>query len=84
MGAKHGQPIEIPVVADTRCVVAFEEGIDFDIERAGNLRSMLFGGERLRLRLLGSDARRELGFFLRSDSKKSCGVKKNQAHIQLL
>ncbi len=37
---------------DTGCVVAFEEGIEFDIERAGNLRSMLFGGEGLFLATL--------------------------------
>jgi uncharacterized protein (AIM24 family) len=37
---------------DTGCIVAFEEGIDFDIERAGNLRSMFFGGEGLFLATL--------------------------------
>ncbi|HYX39591.1 MAG TPA: TIGR00266 family protein [Oligoflexus sp.] len=37
---------------DTGCVVGFEEGIDFSIERAGNLRSMLFGGEGLFLATL--------------------------------
>jgi uncharacterized protein (TIGR00266 family) len=37
---------------DTGCVVAFTSGIDFDIERAGNLRSMLFGGEGLFLATL--------------------------------
>lgn len=30
---------------DTGCVVGFTEGIDFDISKAGNLRSMIFGGE---------------------------------------
>jgi uncharacterized protein (TIGR00266 family) len=30
---------------DSGCVVAFEETISFDIERAGNLKSMVFGGE---------------------------------------
>ena len=30
---------------DTGCVVAFEECIDFNVERSGNLRSMVFGGE---------------------------------------
>jgi uncharacterized protein (TIGR00266 family) len=30
---------------DTGCVVAFEPSLDFDIEAAGNLRSMIFGGE---------------------------------------
>jgi uncharacterized protein (TIGR00266 family) len=37
---------------DTGCVVAFTSGIDFDVERAGNLRSMLFGGEGLFLATL--------------------------------
>jgi uncharacterized protein (TIGR00266 family) len=32
---------------DTGCVVAFEPSLDFDIEAAGNLRSMIFGGEGL-------------------------------------
>ena len=30
---------------DTGCVVAYETGIDFNIERAGGLKSMIFGGE---------------------------------------
>ncbi|MES2744172.1 MAG: TIGR00266 family protein [Bdellovibrionota bacterium] len=37
---------------DTGCVVAFEEGIDFNIERSGKLKSMLFGGEGLFLATL--------------------------------
>jgi uncharacterized protein (TIGR00266 family) len=37
---------------DTGCVVAFTPGVDFDIERAGNLRSMLFGGEGMFLATL--------------------------------
>ena len=32
---------------DTGCVVGFEPGIDFSIESAGNLKSMIFGGEGL-------------------------------------
>lgn len=32
---------------DTGCIVAFTEGLDYDIERAGNLKSMFFGGEGL-------------------------------------
>ena len=32
---------------DTGCLVAFTEGIDYDIQRAGNLKSMFFGGEGL-------------------------------------
>jgi uncharacterized protein (TIGR00266 family) len=32
---------------DTGCIVAFESTIDYNIERAGNLKSMIFGGEGL-------------------------------------
>ncbi|MAT39520.1 MAG: TIGR00266 family protein [Ectothiorhodospiraceae bacterium] len=37
---------------DTGCIVAFDEGIDYSIERAGNLKSMFFGGEGLFLATL--------------------------------
>ena len=37
---------------DTGCIVAFESTIDYDIERAGNLKSMIFGGEGLFLATL--------------------------------
>jgi len=37
---------------DTGCVVAFTQGIDFDVARAGNLKSMVFGGEGLFLATL--------------------------------
>ncbi|TAF67003.1 MAG: TIGR00266 family protein [Cytophagales bacterium] len=37
---------------DTGCVVAFEPQINFDIQRAGNLKSMFFGGEGLFLATL--------------------------------
>jgi len=30
---------------DTGCVVAYTPDVDFDIERAGNVKSMIFGGE---------------------------------------
>lgn len=40
------------IKVDTGCVVAFDEGIDFDIEMAGNLKSMFFGGEGLFLATL--------------------------------
>lgn len=38
---------------DTGCIVAFTLGIDYDIERAGNLKSIFFGGEGLFLATLG-------------------------------
>lgn len=37
---------------DTGCLVAFTEGIEYDIERAGGLKSMFFGGEGLFLATL--------------------------------
>lgn len=37
---------------DTGCIVAFTNGIDYSIEKAGNLKSMVFGGEGLFLATL--------------------------------
>jgi uncharacterized protein (TIGR00266 family) len=37
---------------DTGCIVGFEPSIDYNIEQAGNLRSMVFGGEGLFLATL--------------------------------
>ncbi|MEL6713068.1 MAG: TIGR00266 family protein [Planctomycetota bacterium] len=37
---------------DTGCLVAFTEGVDYDIQRAGGLKSMFFGGEGLFLATL--------------------------------
>ncbi len=37
---------------DTGCLVGFTDGIDYNIERAGNLKSMIFGGEGLFLATL--------------------------------
>ena len=37
---------------DTGCLVAFTEGIEYNIERAGSLKSMFFGGEGLFLATL--------------------------------
>ncbi len=37
---------------DTGCVVAYESGISFDVQRAGSLKSMIFGGEGLFLATL--------------------------------
>ena len=37
---------------DTGCIVAFEEGINYDIQRAGNLKSMFLGGEGMFLATL--------------------------------
>ncbi|MGB0867512.1 MAG: TIGR00266 family protein [Granulosicoccaceae bacterium] len=37
---------------DTGCLAAFTSGVEYDIERAGNLKSMVFGGEGLFLATL--------------------------------
>ena len=37
---------------DTGCLAAFTSNVDYDIERAGNLKSMVFGGEGLFLATL--------------------------------
>lgn len=40
------------VLVDTGCVVGFTSGVNYDIQRAGNLKSMFFGGEGLFLATL--------------------------------
>jgi uncharacterized protein (AIM24 family) len=37
---------------DTGCLAAFSQGIEYNIQRAGNLKSMVFGGEGLFLATL--------------------------------
>ncbi|MAT14319.1 MAG: TIGR00266 family protein [Planctomyces sp.] len=44
----EGQTLRV----DTGCLVGFTEGIDYDIQRAGNLKSMILGGEGLFLATL--------------------------------
>ncbi len=44
----HGDTLRV----DTGCLVAFTPGIKYDIARAGNLKSMVFGGEGLFLATL--------------------------------
>lgn len=44
----EGQTLRV----DTGCIVGFTQGIDYSIERAGNLKSMFFGGEGLFLATL--------------------------------
>ncbi len=39
----HGGTLRV----DTGCLVAFQPSVDYNIERAGNLKSMVFGGEGL-------------------------------------
>ncbi len=45
------------IMIDTGCIVAFESGITYDIQRAGNLKSMIFGGEGLFLATLQGTGR---------------------------
>lgn len=40
------------LMVDTGCLVAFTKGVNYNIERAGNLKSMVFGGEGLFLATL--------------------------------
>ena len=40
------------VRVDTGCIAAFTAGINYEIERAGSLKSMVFGGEGLFLATL--------------------------------
>jgi len=40
------------LLVDTGCLVAFTQGIEYDIQQAGNLKSMFFGGEGLFLATL--------------------------------
>ncbi len=40
------------LLVDTGCLAAFTQGIDYSIQRAGNLKSMVFGGEGLFLATL--------------------------------
>ena len=42
---------------DTGCLVAFEPGVAYSIERAGNLKSMVFGGEGIFLATLQGSGR---------------------------
>jgi uncharacterized protein (TIGR00266 family) len=42
---------------DTGCIVAFEATIDYDIQRSGSMKSMLFGGEGLFLATLRGTGR---------------------------
>ncbi|MDY0019006.1 MAG: TIGR00266 family protein [Anaerolineae bacterium] len=49
----QGEKIKV----DTGCIVAFESTINYDIEQAGNLKSMVFGGEGLFLATLQGTGR---------------------------
>jgi uncharacterized protein (TIGR00266 family) len=40
------------LLVDTGCLVAFTQGVEYDIQRSGNLKSMVFGGEGIFLATL--------------------------------
>jgi uncharacterized protein (AIM24 family) len=44
-------------MVDTGCIVAFESTIDYSIQQAGNLKSMVFGGEGIFLATLQGSGR---------------------------
>jgi uncharacterized protein (TIGR00266 family) len=44
----HGNTL----LVDTGCLVAFTQGVEYDIQRSGNLKSMVFGGEGIFLATL--------------------------------
>jgi uncharacterized protein (TIGR00266 family) len=45
------------LMVDTGCIVAFENTVDYNIQQAGNLKSMIFGGEGLFLATLQGSGR---------------------------
>ena len=45
------------IMVDTGCIVAFENTVDYNIQQAGNLKSMVFGGEGLFLATLQGSGR---------------------------
>ena len=45
------------IMVDTGCIVAFENTINYNIQQAGNLKSMIFGGEGLFLATLQGSGR---------------------------
>ena len=45
------------LMVDTGCIVAFENSISYDIQMAGNLKSMIFGGEGIFLATLEGHGR---------------------------
>jgi len=63
---------------DTGCLVGFTPGIEYDIQRAGNLKSMIFGGEGLFLATLrghGTVYLQSLPFSRLADRILACAPK---------
>lgn len=75
---------------DTGCIVAFEESVEYDIQMAGGLKSMIFGGEGLFLATLrghGTVWLQSLPFSRLADRVLQCapsGGGKNQSEGSLL
>lgn len=78
------------ILVDTGCIVAFEESVDYDIQMAGGLKSMIFGGEGLFLATLrghGTVWLQSLPFSRLADRVLQCapsGGGKNQGEGSLL
>ena len=70
---------------DTGCLVAFESTINYDIEQAGNMRSMLFGGEGLFVATLQGHGRVWLQSlpFSRMADRVLAGARMNQGETDL-
>jgi uncharacterized protein (TIGR00266 family) len=74
---------------DTGCIVAFTQGIDYNIQRSGSLKSMFFGGEGLFLATLsgtGSVLLQSLPFSRMADrilqhAPKAGGTQKGEGSI---
>lgn len=74
---------------DTGCLVAFTAGINYDIQRAGNLKSMFFGGEGLFLATLsgsGTVLLQSLPFSRLADrilqhAPKAAGTQKGESSL---
>ena len=69
---------------DTGCLVGFEEGLDYSIERAGGLKTMAFGGEGIFLATISGSGRvwlQSLPFSRLADPIISAAVSQAEARI---
>ncbi len=69
---------------DTGCLVGFEEGLDYSIERAGGLKTMAFGGEGLFLATISGVGRvwlQSLPFSRLADPIIAAAVSQAEARI---
>jgi len=69
---------------DTGCLVGFEEGLDYSIERAGGLKTMAFGGEGIFLATISGVGRvwlQSLPFSRLADPIISAAVSQAEARV---